>query len=304
MNDRAAPGRRQNVRSVSPSAPQEEARGAVDSQIGRLLLNADLIKPEDIGRIVAAQQKENLRFGEMAIKLGLITQSALNQALASQFQLPFVPEGDSRFSPALYAAHRPGGPEAEALRTLRMQLVQRWLKDESKAVAVLGARAQTGVSTLIANLAIVFAQLGESTLVVDANFRDPKQHKFFGFDRSPAGLSEVLAGRASLKDVLKSAPPYEKLSVLCAGAPPPNPQELLGRVNFSYVVETAPALFDVVLIDAPPVLDHSDAQLVAMRTGASILVAQRQLTRTADIKRAKDQLLAVGTKVLGVALCD
>lgn len=273
-----------------------------DSQIGQLLVSSGVLKDEDVRMIVQAQKMEPMRFGEAARKLGLVTPEDIQRAMARQFQFPYLKPGESSLKPALYVAHDPQNPAAEAVRNLRSQLVLRWFKEQSKTLAVLGAREGAGASTLAANLAIAFAQLGERTLLVDANFRNPSQHTLFGLPEASNGLSNVLAGRGTLKDIMQSVPPYENLSILCAGAPPPNPQELLGRVNFSYVMETAPLVFDVVIVDAPPVLEFADAQLVAARSGASILVARRNKTRIHDIERAKQQLSPSGTTLLGAVL--
>jgi len=273
-----------------------------DSQIGQLLVSSGLLKEEDVRMIVQAQQSAPMRFGEAATRLGLVTPDDIQRAMSRQFEFPYLVQGQSNLQPALYTAYEPTSPATEAVRSLRSQLVLRWFKEQSKTLAVLGARAGAGASTLAANLAIVFAQLGERTLLVDANFRTPRQHELFGVAQPSAGLSNVLAGRGTLKEVMQTVPPYDNLSVLCAGSPPPNPQELLGRVNFSYVMETAPAVFDVVIVDAPPVLEFADAQLVAARAGASILVAHRHHTRIEDIERAKRQLAPSGTTLLGAVL--
>jgi chain length determinant protein tyrosine kinase EpsG len=251
---------------------------------------------------MTAQKNHPQRFGDAAVRLGLVTQDDIKRALSRQFEYPYLQPGDSGLSKDLFVAYDPNGAAAEALRGLRAQLMLRWFKDQSKTLAVLGARANTGASSLAANLAIVFAQLGERTLLIDANFREAKMHRLFGLDFSPPGLSTVLAGRGTLKDVMKKVAPFENLSLLCAGAPPPNPQELLGRVNFSYLMETAPSVFDVVIVDAPPVLGFADAQLVAARTGACILASRRNVTLVSDLEKAKAQLAPSGAALLGAVM--
>src|SRR5512138_3049445 len=82
-------------------------------------------------------------------------------------------------SPLLVGFHQPQGRLTEALRELRSQLILRWFKDGKTALAVTGARARDGSSVIAANLAIVLAQLGERTLLIDANFRKPRQQELF-----------------------------------------------------------------------------------------------------------------------------
>ena len=285
-----------------PAEPGKRAQ--LETSLGQLLLQAGAIKSRDIKKIVARQLAERLRFGDAAIQLRLINPEDLQRALARQFSFPFMSAGDAALSRELYVAFEPLSKRTEAIRSLRTQLMLRWFKDESKALAVLEPRADSGASALAANLALSFAQLGERTLLIDANFRQPRQQALFGLGAEPLmGLSNVLAGRQNLKEVLRPIEPYSMLSLLCAGAPPPNPQELLGQVNFSYVIETAPSVFDVVLIDAPPVIDFADAQIIAARATGCLLVARRDRTRVADLQRAKVELQPTGAQLLGVVMC-
>ncbi|MFT3905879.1 MAG: chain length determinant protein tyrosine kinase EpsG [Steroidobacteraceae bacterium] len=293
-----------NGEAESSPPPSVSTQGIDDTFIGQLLVRSGVLDAEEVRKVLAKQQEEHLHFGEAAMQMGFVTPTELQNALSQQFSYPVLKSGESALSSSLYAAYDPAGRRAEALRTLRTQLMLRWFKDQSKILAVLEPRAGAGSSELAANLAIVFAQLGERTLIVDANFRNPVQHKLFGFNNSAdLGLSNVLVGRSSLKKVLRTIPPFDRLSLLSAGPMPPNPLELLGRVNFSYVMETAPSVFDVVIVDAPPVIDYADAQVVAARAGASLLVARRDKTRINDLQRAAAQLAPSGAQLLGAVMC-
>jgi protein-tyrosine kinase len=92
--------------------------------------------------------------------------------------------------------------------------------------------------------------------------------------------------------------------VLCAGTQPPNPQELVSRVTFRYLLEAAPKNFDVVIIDTPPILEFADAQIIAGAAGGCLLSARRHRTRLADIERARAKFaptpaLLLGTTIVG-----
>jgi len=275
-----------------------------DSHLGELLVGSGSLRREDIAAVLALQRQEHLRFGEAARRLGLVTEPDIDRALARQFDFPILRSGGQMLGSELVAAYEPIGAEAEALRGVRAQLMLRWFKDENRLLAVIGARKGAGTSELAANLAITFAQLGEKTLLIDANFRSPSQHRLFGLGaESGPGLSNVLANRSVLKDVVRQIEPFGHLSLLCAGSPPPNPQELLGRVGFSYVIETAPAAFDVVIIDTPPALDYAEAQLIAARAGGCVLATRRNETRIDDIRRMKAQIDATGAAVVGAVIC-
>lgn len=295
----ARPATRAAPRLLPGPAPAE----VTDSHLGQLLVQEGTLKREQIAQVLVLQRRERLRFGEAAVRLGLVQEADIARALATQFDFPVLRREQSKLAPELIAAYEPVGRHAEALRIIRAQLMLDWFKDKSRSLAVVEAHRGDGASELAANLAITFAQLGERTLLIDANMREPRQHALFGLGASSGpGLSNVLANRGALKDVLHRIEPFSHLAVLCAGTPPPNPQELLGRVNFAYVVETMPAAFDVVIIDTAPALEYADAQLVVARTGGAVLATRRDQSRLDELKRTKSQIQAAGATLLGAVM--
>jgi protein-tyrosine kinase len=271
--------------------------------IGELLVRTGKLRQLDLATVTELQKRENLRFGEAAERLGLLSRDDIERALALQFDYPYVREPGSPLSPLLISACDPFGAKAEAIRGLRGQLALRWFDDKRKTLVVAAPRAGCGTSVVAANLAIAFAQLGERTLLVDANLRRPAQHALFGLG-GVAGLSSLLAGRSNFRDLLRRVDPFNSLAVLCAGARPPNPHELLSTVGFTYLIETAPAAFDIVIVDAPPLLECSDGQIAAARGGGCLLVARRHRTSLADMEDAKQQLEPTGAAVVGAVLND
>jgi protein-tyrosine kinase len=281
------------------------SRGSADSKIGQLLLLAGKLKPEDVKAVVVAQQSRKLRFGDAAIDLGLVTRKDVERALSLQFGFPYLHPGEGTLGPELYAAYAPMSPAAEAVRGLRAFLMRRAITEKRKTLAVLGPRARDGASTLAANLAVVFAQLGERTLLIDANLRSPRQDRLLGKNGRPTpGFSSVLGGRHPLKETLEPVSPFTNLQILRAGPAPPNPQELLGGVNFAYIMETIPAIFDVVIVDAPPVLEYPDAVLIAAHTSHCLMVSRRHRSKVADVVSARSQLESSDVAVLGAVLID
>ena len=291
------------------SAPFVDTAGSTsddDAQLGQLLMRQGKLRAEDIPTVSAAQKSGEIRFGEAAISLGLVSQIDVQRALSRQFAFPSVHIGESGFDPQVYTAYNPGGAASEAIRGLRADLVLRWFNDKPVKLAVLSARAGEGATSVAANLAVAFAQLGERTLLVDANFRDPNRHcELFGLSgRSVLGLSNVLSGRCSMKQALIAANPFSTLQLLSAGAPPPNPQELLSHGSFAHLIESAPKAFDAIIIDGPPVLDYPDAQMLAARAESVLFVTRRNRSRVDDLVRAKTRVAVGGTRVLGAVMCD
>lgn len=180
----------------------------------------------------------------------------------------------------------------------------RWFSNasENKGLAVVSAGSGDGRSYIAANLAVVFSQLGERTLLIDADMRLPRQHKIFSLGRR-AGLSDILVGRAG-SEAIVNVDALPNLSVLTAGATPPNPQELLGRQSFSKLLLSLSTDFDVMIIDTPPVDRCADAYTVAVRTGAALVVARQDKSSVAQLSSFTHELREFGVNLIGSVLND
>lgn len=274
----------------------------LDMHIGQVLLRAGKLTESDIKRIVTMQSTREVRFGDAALSLGMVDRRDIQQALSLQFAYPYLRAGESPLSDELMTAYQPFSAQAEAMRKLRTELSMRWF-GKHKTLAIVSAREAEGASAIASNLAIAFAQSGERTLLIDANFRTPRQHELFGL-AAESGLSTVLAGRSAFDDALSPIDLFDNLSILCTGPIPPNPQELLARVSFSYVMETASEAFDVVLVDTPPLLEYADAQTIVARTGGCLLAMRRHATRVADVEQARVLLAPAAATLVGTVLCS
>ena len=277
------------------------APSMVDARLGELLQNDGTLTEHDIKVILAAQRDSGDRFGEVASRLGLASEQDVRRALARQIEFPVLKPGESDLSPELVTAYQPNSRRAEELRTLRSELMLRWFGRSNRVLAIIEPRAGNGGNILAANLAVAFAQLGERTLLIDANLRTPTQHLLFGVEPQ-YGLVDCIKGGESLEKALTRVPGISCLSLLCAGEPPPNPQELLGRVSFGYLMETAPVKFDVVIVDTAPIRECADAQLVASRARGAVLAINRHNTRLADVIRVKAQLESAEVSLLGAVI--
>jgi protein-tyrosine kinase len=271
------------------------------TRIGEILLKMGAISEADLQRVLAAHLDSGEPFGKVAVAMKVITESELRQALAQQFAYPIARIGESPLSPTLLAAYQPFGRYAEALRTLRSQLLMRWMGEHDCTLAVCSARTGEGCSTLAANLAIVFSQLGERTLLIDANLRQPVQHHLFGLGECD-GLTDLIKGCCRTEKALRRIPQFDALNVLTAGTPPPNPQELLSRLPFAHLLDEMSSLYDVVIIDTPPLLEYADGQIIAARARGCLLGTRRDSTRVIDIARMKAQLDPNLTHVLGTVI--
>ena len=269
-------------------------------RVGQLLIDSGKLSAQDAERVVDYQQQQNLRFGDAALKLKLINESDLHHALAHQFDYAYLTPGDGHFSPDLVAAYQPFSLQVERLRALRGQLMLRWFSNGHKALAITGIHPGDGASYLAANLAIVFSQLGERTLLIDADLRHPRQHVLFNLGHR-AGLSDMLAGRANLSAVTR-IPNLLNLSVLTAGTVPPNPAELLSRAETPHKLGDFAEQYDVILIDTSAAESSADAIMVAARTQGTLLVLRQDRSQLATAASFKAHLNSAGANLVGTVL--
>lgn len=273
-----------------------------DANIGKLLQDAGKLKPQDMERVLKLQQEQNLRFGAAAQQLGLISEADIQQALSTQFEYPTIPAAEAGLSPELTAATDPYSKEAEALRSVRSELLLRWFQDGRKTLAIGSASADEGASYLAANLAVLFAQMGRKVLLIDANMRQPRQQEIFNLGKG-MGLSDFLAGRVSSLPV-SAVKSFPTLSVLPAGSPPPNPAELLARPAFGALLSSLQADYDIILLDTAPAQLSSDFQLIAAHVGGMAIATRRNASRLAQLAELKEKIAFTGAQVVGAVVLD
>lgn len=271
--------------------------------IGTILVDLGRLTQQQVERIRQHAAEHGMRFGDAAVQLELLSNDDVDRALATQFNYPVLPRGQDGVADDLVAAHSPQCELVEMLRALRGQIYLRWLNGASRRVlAVTSPERGEGRSWLAANLAILFAQYGERTLLIDADMRNSRQHELFRIDGS-VGLSALLTGRAG-REAAQRIHPELRLFVLPAGTPPPNPQELLGRPVFDVVLERFAEQFDIIVLDTPAMSEAADAQLLAAHAGAALMVARRNQTRHASLASANEVLAQTGVNVVGGVLND
>ena len=146
----------------------------------------------------------------------------------------------------------------------------------------------------------MFSQLGEHTLLIDADMRNPCQHRLFGLDNR-TGLSEVLSGRGGT-EAIRRITALRDLSVLTAGARPPNPSELLGRPMFAQLLHELAKEFDVILLDTPAAAETGDAQTITMRAGSALIVVRKNSSRAWRVRGIADHAVQANTTIVGAVL--
>ena len=292
--------------NLTPSNQQstalEPAKVSADMRIGQILVSRGRMTAAQIQTVLDEQSRTPNRFGEIAVRLGYVKAKDVEDALALQFGYTALEPASGQLPEKVVAAFNPALPFVEALRGLRSQLMMRWFDGTpgQTALAVTSVDRGDGKSFITANLGVVFAQLGESTLIIDADLRHPTQHQIFGL-QNRMGLSGVLSGRAGLEEIVRSQN-IPNLSVLPSGPLPPNPQELLGRPDFSRMLNELSSVYDVILVDTPSAQQSSDAHVVAQRAGAALIVGRKNRTRSSEIAQLSQILTNSGIQVLGATL--
>lgn len=194
----------------------------------------------------------------------------------------------------------PQSPWAESFRTLRTNLRFVDAAAHPRVMVVTSSMPGEGKSTSCANLALMLAQSGMKTCVIEADLRRPKLLENLGVSGS-IGLTDVLIGQHNLYDVLQ---PYGRLplQVLGAGTLPPNPSELLGSEAMVEVLSKLREEFDYVIVDAPPLLPVTDAAVLATVVDGAILVVGSGKVTNDHVDRSIEAIEAVSGNLLGVVL--
>lgn len=195
-------------------------------------------------------------------------------------------------------ANDPQSPLSEAIRSSKVSIQLSAAASRDKSFLLTSTRPSEGKTTMAANLALAFAGAGEKVVLVDADMRKPKLHKFFGnqTDIPSPGLSSFLAGMGS-KGLI--CPNGKNLCFIPAGPVPPNPVDLLVSDRFSAMMQALSRRFDRVIIDGPPLLGFADSLVLSRQVGGVVLVSSMGETTRDSIRHFKKGMLNSQGKVLG-----
>lgn len=200
----------------------------------------------------------------------------------------------------LITVHKPKSPISEQYRTIRTNLEFTAVDDDLQTMVITSASSGEGKSTTSSNLAVVYAQQGKKVLLVDCDMRRPTAHFTFRLSNG-IGLSTVLAKKTTVEKATHSTQ-IENLDLIAAGPIPPNPSELLSSKMMDRVLEEFRANYDVVILDAPPMMQVADTRLLAHKVDGVVLVVGCDKSDRQMVVKAKEQLTLVEAHILGVVL--
>jgi chain length determinant protein tyrosine kinase EpsG len=288
------------VQKDRPVNAETQESNLADRSIGSILADLRHLSADQVEKIVQYQRDKNVRFGEAAVALGFASSDDVLVALSQQFHYPYAPEESRDASPELAALNQPFGVQAESFRAIRSQIMMRMFNEgqQRRAIAVVSPDSGDGKTFFAANLAVVLAQLGGRTLLVDADLRHPRQHHVFGVDNK-TGLSGILSGRAEA-NVIRQVPGVPSLFVRPVGITPPNPLELVERPAFGLLIRELLSKFDHVVVDTPAACYGSDSSVIAARCGAALVVARKNQARVTTLQDLVANLAETPAQVVGV----
>jgi capsular exopolysaccharide synthesis family protein len=203
----------------------------------------------------------------------------------------------TRKVPLLEELEDPSSPSSEAYSTVATSLRFSTEQGTPKTLLITSARAAEGKSSTALALAHNLARIGRSVLLIDGDLRKPA----FRSLSNGQGLTKLLTSEEMLADHV-TATQYENLSLLASGPVPPNPADLLSSARLRSIIKEAAAQFEVVIVDAPPVLGLADAPLIASVVNEVMLVIESGKTRTSAAQEAMSRLRSTGANLLGATL--
>jgi capsular exopolysaccharide synthesis family protein len=242
----------------------------------------------------------------LAFLLDYLDQSVKNEeelterlGLISLGRIPFIAAGKGKRGELVTLDAQ--SHTSEAYKALRTSILFAGLDHVVQEIVVTSAELGEGKSRTAANLAVVLAQAGHKTLLIDADFRRPSQHKMFARVRN-VGLSNLILADVTEDEVLSPVESVPNLWLLTSGPTPPNPSELLGSGRMRELMTRLSGHFAYVVVDTPPVNAVTDPSILAAHANGTILVVEQGRTTFPAVGRAKQMLDRVGAHTLGAVM--
>ena len=213
------------------------------------------------------------------------------------------PNGGKEGHVELVSHNMPQSQMSEAFRALRTSLLLSQAEHPPQVILMTSALPHEGKTTSAVNLAVTLAQLGDRTLLVDADLRKPGINRALSLvDGKHAGLSSYLAGVSSLDLITVPHPQITNLAAIPTGPIPPNPADLLSSRRLAELILELRKRYKFIVIDSPPVMAATDAVILSVLVDGVLLVARSHETPKEAFSRARDLLVSVNSRILGVVL--
>lgn len=189
--------------------------------------------------------------------------------------------------------------ELEAYKMLRTNIHYYSVENPIKTILITSSEAKEGKTTVSCNLAKSFAENGQSVIVIDCDLRKPSIHKMFEVSNLK-GITDVIIGEEKLDDVIQKY--NEKINIISSGKIPPNPSEMVGSNIMKNLINYLRNIYDIIIIDSPPVGIVTDAQILSTQVDGTIVVLKAEKTKTKKLIDAINLLKKVNANIIGVVL--
>lgn len=203
--------------------------------------------------------------------------------------------------PEQYVLANPRTPFAEAINDIRTAILYSDVDNPPKAILVTSSVAEEGKTTLATNLALAFRKRG-TCLLLEADLRKGRLAEVFNVPAGHPGISEVILGESALDSAIVNHPEAKNLYLLCAGANPPNPLEILSSKKFARALDELRRKFDYIVIDGPPLLPVSDSVILGHLCDAVVFTVQGQHTAIGTVEESLKRLASGRIRPTGVVL--
>lgn len=215
--------------------------------------------------------------------------------------IPRIPRSVAKKLAGIITFNDPMSAAAEAFRVLSTNLRFMSAKEGNHVVLVTSVRPEEGKSTTASNIACAYAQMGMKVLLVDADIRNSSLHTKLGISNKK-GLTNYLKGEIDLVGITQPVKAISGLYAITAGEYVNNPVSLLAHERMSYLTTQGSKIFDIVIVDAPPVLGFADSLILSSLASSTLIVAKEDGINAAKIKMTLEQLGHVKNNVLGFLL--
>jgi capsular exopolysaccharide synthesis family protein len=201
---------------------------------------------------------------------------------------------------SLIVLREPNSFISEQYRAIRTSIL--FSIEHSGCISILftSDMPEAGKSTTASNVAVVFAQTGKKTLLIDADLRRPTSHYTFEVSNH-SGLSTTLVNDVSIEEVMKKTK-VDGLDIITSGPIPPNPSELISRKKMEEIMDELKQLYDIIIVDSPPIVPVIDAQVISKFVNGTVIVTNVEHNDSRTLKEAKDLLVKTNTPLLGIIL--
>jgi capsular exopolysaccharide synthesis family protein len=268
--------------------------GGIGLALLREYLDNTVKTPDDIERLA--------RLPSLAVVPALSNSSGKRKgAFSKLLKAPVVASKEGRAE--LISHNMPQSQMSEAFRALRTSLLLSQADHPPQVILMTSALPREGKTTAAVNLAVTLAQLGDKTLLVDADLRKPGINRALSLvDGKHAGLSSYLAGVSSLDLITVPHPAITNLAAIPTGPIPPNPADLLSSRRLTELIAELRSQYKFVVIDSPPIMAATDAVILSVLVDGVLMVVRSGETPKEAFTRTRDLLAGVKCHMLGVVL--